>query len=52
MVVNIQGLLKGKKKYQGELLSFDEDALRVSCEGEEIVIPRSKISAVNLKGDF
>ncbi|MFL0195910.1 ribosome maturation factor RimP [Clostridium sp. WILCCON 0269] len=52
VLVNIHGLLKGKKKYEGELLSFDEDALKVSCEGEEIIIPRNKISTVNLKGDF
>lgn len=52
VIVNIQGLLKGKKKYEGELLSFDEEALRVNCEGEEIVIPKSKISTVNLKDDL
>lgn len=52
VIVNIQGLLKGKKKYQGKLLSFDESVLKVSCEGEEIVIPKSKISTVNLKDDL
>lgn len=52
VVVNIQGLLKGKKKYQGKLLSFDENALIVDCEGEEIIIPKNKISVVNLKGDL
>lgn len=52
VIVNIQGLLKGKKKYQGQLSSFDEETLRVSCEGEEIVIPKSKILTVNLKDDL
>ncbi|WP_333859160.1 ribosome maturation factor RimP [Clostridium sp.] len=52
VIVNIQGLLKGKKRYQGQLLSFDEETLRVSCEGEEIVIPKSKILTVSLKDDL
>ncbi|OAA82775.1 ribosome maturation factor RimP [Clostridium ljungdahlii] len=50
--VNISGLLKGKKKYEGELLDFNADELKIKCEEEDIAIPRDKILNVNLKGDF
>lgn len=50
--VNISGLLKGKKKYEGELLDFNSNELKIKCEEEDIAIPRDKILNVNLKGDF
>jgi ribosome maturation factor RimP len=49
--VSILGLLKGKKKYEGKLLKFDQDQLTIGCEEGDVVIPREKVSAVNLKGD-
>ena len=50
--VNISRLLKGKKKYEGELLDFNLEELKIKCEEEDIAIPRDKILNVNLKGDF
>ncbi len=51
VVVNIQGLLKGKKKYDGKLLEFNQSQLKIDCGDGNTVIPREKISTVNLKGD-
>ncbi|MEY7999623.1 ribosome maturation factor RimP [Clostridium sp. Mt-5] len=51
VTVSILGLLKGKKKYEGKLLEFDKEQLKINCKDEDIIIPREKISAVNLKGD-
>ncbi|EFG89611.1 hypothetical protein CLCAR_0776 [Clostridium carboxidivorans P7] len=52
VVVNISGLLNGKKKYEGQLVNFNNEELNIKVEDEEISIPREKISTVNLKGEF
>jgi len=50
--VSIDGLFEGKKKYEGKLLKFDEDELKLETELKDLVIPRSKISSVSLKVNF
>lgn len=50
--VNISGLLKGKKRYEGELLSLDSQELKIKCEEKDIAIPRDRILNVKLKGNF
>lgn len=52
VVINISGLLNGKKKYEGQLVNFNNEELNIKVEDEEISIPREKISTVNLKGEF
>ncbi|HBC97664.1 MAG TPA: ribosome maturation factor RimP, partial [Clostridium sp.] len=52
VVVNIRGILMGKKKYEGKLLGFDKNQLKIDCIDGNTSIPREKISTVNLKGDF
>jgi ribosome maturation factor RimP len=48
VLVNLKGLIDGKKKYDGILKSFDEENLVLSVASNDVTIPRSKISAVNL----
>lgn len=52
VVINISGLLNGKKKYEGQLVNFNSEELNIKVEDEEVFIPREKISKVNLKGEF
>ncbi|WP_411682967.1 ribosome maturation factor RimP [Clostridium thailandense] len=48
VLVKISGLLNGKKKFEGELLGFNSEELKIRCEGEELSIPRDKVSSVSL----
>ncbi|MCH3963986.1 MAG: ribosome maturation factor RimP [Clostridium sp.] len=50
--VNIAGLLNGKKEYEGELLDFNSEELKLKTEFQSIDIPRNKISDVSLKVNF
>lgn len=52
VLVKISGLLDGKKKYEGELIAFNSEELKVISEGHEVSIPRSKVSSVNLRGEL
>ena len=52
VLVKISGLLDGKKKYEGELIAFNPEELKVNSEGHEVSIPRSKVSSVNLRGEL
>ncbi len=53
ILVKISGLLNGKKKYEGELISCSNEELKIKCDtGEEISIDREKISNISLKGQF
>jgi len=47
--VEISGLLDGKKKYEGELTDFNSEELKIKAEGNEVSIPRNKVSRVNLR---
>lgn len=48
VLVNLKGLVDGKKKYDGILKSFDEENLVLSVESNDVTIPRSKVSTVSL----
>lgn len=48
VLVNLNSLVDGKKKYDGILKSFDEENIVLSVESSEVVLPRSKVSAVSL----
>lgn len=50
--VKINGLLNGKKEYEGELLNFNENELQIKSDTEEVEIPRNKVSNVSLKVNF
>lgn len=52
VLVKMSGLLNGKKKFEGELISFNTEELKIKSEEQEIVIPRSKVLSVNLKGEL
>ncbi|EQB88173.1 ribosome maturation factor RimP [Clostridium punense] len=48
VLVNLNALINGKKKYEGVLKSFDQENLVLSIENNEVILPRSKVSAVSL----
>lgn len=52
VLVKISGLLNGKKKYEGELIAFNSEELKIKSEEEEVSIPRSKVLSVNLRGEL
>jgi len=52
ILVKLSGLLNGKKKYEGELIDFNSEELKINSEGNEVSIPRSKVSSVNLRGEL
>jgi ribosome maturation factor RimP len=52
VLVRISGLLNGKKKFEGELLDFNSEELKIKCENTEISITRDKVLNVSLKGEL
>lgn len=52
VLVKVSGLLNGKKKFEGELLGFNSEELKVNHEGTEVSIPRDKVLTVSLKGQL
>lgn len=48
VLVEISGLLNGKKKFEGELLGFSSEELKIKCQDEELSITRDKVSSVSL----
>lgn len=48
VLVKISGLLNGKKKFEGELLGFNSEELKIKCQDEEISITRDKVLSVSL----
>jgi ribosome maturation factor RimP len=49
VLIKISGLLNGNKKFEGELLGFNSEELKIKCQDEEISIPRDKVSSVSLR---
>jgi len=49
VLVNLNSLYEGKKKLEGNLLGFSDMQIEIQCDGNNISIPREKISIVNLK---
>jgi ribosome maturation factor RimP len=50
VVVKLAKLFEGKKEYAGILSGFDKDEIIISCENQELKIPREKIKTISLKG--
>ena len=49
VLVNLNSLYEGKKKLEGNLLGFSEEQIEIQHDGNNISIPREKISVVSLK---
>jgi len=49
VLVNLNSLYEGKKKLEGNLLGFSEEQIEIQHDGNNISIPREKISIVSLK---
>jgi len=49
VLVNLNSLYEGKKKLEGDLLGFSDIQIEIQYDGNNISIPREKISSVNLK---
>ncbi|KYH35796.1 ribosome maturation factor RimP [Clostridium tepidiprofundi DSM 19306] len=50
--IKLNKLLNGKKKYEGILIGFSDDTVRINFEGNDMDVPRTKISSINLKGEY
>jgi len=49
VLVNLNSLYEGKKKLEGNLLGFSDEQIEIQHDGNNISIPREKISVVSLK---
>jgi len=49
VLVSLNSLYEGKKKFEGNLLGFSDMQIEIQYEGNNISIPKEKISIVNLK---
>ena len=49
VLVNFNSLYEGKKKLEGNLLGFSNAQIEIQYDGNNISIPREKISVVSLK---
>lgn len=52
VTVKLNSVFNGKKKLEGTLKSFTDEDITLLDKNKEIVIPRDKISKVNLRVDF
>lgn len=52
ITVKLSSPLNGKKKLEGILKSFSDEDITLLNKDKEIVIPRDKVSKVNLRVDF
>lgn len=50
--VKLNCLLDGRRKFEGILKGFNETEILIQCDGNEISIPREKISSTSLKGEI
>jgi len=48
VLVNLNSLYEGKKKLEGNLLGFSDMQIEIQYDGDNISIPKEKISIVNL----
>ena len=49
VLVNLNSLYEGKKKFEGNLLGFSDVQIEIQYDGNNISIPKEKISIVSLK---
>ncbi|KOA20873.1 ribosome maturation factor RimP [Clostridium homopropionicum DSM 5847] len=52
VIVKLAKLVNGKRVYEGNLLSFDENSVSIETEGLNLIIERNKIKKIILKGEF
>lgn len=52
IVIKLSKLLNGNKKYEGKLLSFEDNMIVIEYENLNINIPRDVINKIILKGEF
>lgn len=50
--IKLSKLHEGRKKFEGNLTSFNEEMFIIENEGTEIHIPREKVSSIRLKGEY
>lgn len=48
VLVNLKSLYEGKKKFEGNLLGFSDVQIEIQYDGNNISIPKEKISIVSL----
>lgn len=52
VIVKLAKLINGKRVYEGNLLSFDDNTVIIEVEGSNLIIERNKIKKIILKGEF
>lgn len=52
VMVKLSKIFKGKRAYEGDLISFNDESVEVNIENENVAIPREKIKKIILKGEF
>ncbi|AWB30981.1 ribosome maturation factor RimP [Clostridium botulinum] len=52
IVLNLYSPIDKKKKYEGELVDFNENEIDIKVEENIVTIPREKISKTTLKGEL
>ncbi|WP_251860274.1 ribosome maturation factor RimP [Clostridium sp. Marseille-Q2269] len=52
IVLNLYSSIDKKKKYEGELVDFNEEDINIKVEENIVTIPREKISKTTLKGEL
>lgn len=50
--VKLSKIFNGKKTFNGELLSFDENSVSIKSKGSKVSIPRERIKSIVLKVEF
>jgi ribosome maturation factor RimP len=51
VLVQLEKLFEGKKKYIGNLIGYNQDEVILEIENTEIKIPRDKIKSISLNGE-
>lgn len=46
--IKLSSLFEGKKQYEGILIEFNSDSIKINSENEEVIVPRVKILNMNL----
>ncbi|EJO5348177.1 ribosome maturation factor RimP [Clostridium botulinum] len=52
IMLNLYSPIDKKKKYEGELVDFNENEINIKVEENVVTIPREKISKITLKGEL
>lgn len=52
VMIKLSKIFKGKKVYEGDLISFNDESIEIRTEDENVAIPREKIKKIILKGEF